>query len=529
MAGPYWGDFPINATISIPFDTFAGSTGASITMSGFAASDVEIYKNGGTTQRASDNGYTTTTDFDSLTGLHMLVIDTSDNSDPGFFAAGNEYQVAVSSVTIDGQTVSFWAGTFSIERSGGALAMLKDATYGLSALETLVDDLESRLTATRAGYLDNLSAGAVALQSSVDDLEGRLTAARAGYLDNLNIGGNVASQASVDTIDDFLDTEIASIKAKTDNLPADPADASDIASSFTTVNGKLDAIDDLVDTEIATIISRLGIPSDLGSGATVAANLADIESQTDEIGVAGAGLTALPWNASWDAEVESEVQDAIEVNNLDHLVKSAVDTDFATTVHLNSVIGHLADNGTSATFDRTTDSQEAIRDRGDAAWITATGFSTLDAAGVRSAVGLASANLDTQLSTIDDLIDTEIATLIANVATILAAVDTEVSAIKAKTDNLPASPAATGDIPTTSDIKAQVVAALITDTYAEPSAVPAATASLKDKIGWIAALARNKITQTNALQTLRNDADSGNIGTATTSNDGTVTTRAEWQ
>lgn len=51
----------------------------------------------------------------------------------------------------------------------------------------------------------------------------------------------------------------------------------------------------------------------------------------------------------------------------------------------------------SGTFDETTDSQEALRDRGDAAWVTASGFSTLDAAGVRTAVGLASASLDTQL------------------------------------------------------------------------------------------------------------------------------------
>jgi hypothetical protein len=51
----------------------------------------------------------------------------------------------------------------------------------------------------------------------------------------------------------------------------------------------------------------------------------------------------------------------------------------------------------SGTYDETSDSQEALRDRGDAAWTTATGFSTLDAAGVRSAVGLSSANLDTQL------------------------------------------------------------------------------------------------------------------------------------
>jgi len=49
------------------------------------------------------------------------------------------------------------------------------------------------------------------------------------------------------------------------------------------------------------------------------------------------------------------------------------------------------------TFNPATDSLEALRDRGDAAWITASGFSTLDAAGVRTALGLAAANLDTQL------------------------------------------------------------------------------------------------------------------------------------
>lgn len=50
-----------------------------------------------------------------------------------------------------------------------------------------------------------------------------------------------------------LSSDVAAIKAKTDNLPSDPADASDIASSFSTVNGKLDAIDDYVDTEMAAV------------------------------------------------------------------------------------------------------------------------------------------------------------------------------------------------------------------------------------------------------------------------------------
>lgn len=66
----------------------------------------------------------------------------------------------------------------------------------------------------------------------------------------------------------------------------------------------------------------------------------------------------------------------------------------------------------------------------------------ISAAGVRSAVGLASANLDTQLSAIAGFIDTEIATLIVSVGSGL---NTLVTAVKAKTDNLPASPAATGD------------------------------------------------------------------------------------
>jgi len=109
------------------------------------------------------------------------------------------------------------------------------------------------------------------------------------------------------------------------------------APAGASVSADILTIDNLVDD----LESRVGTPSDLGGGATVAANLADIEAQTDDIGAAGAGLTA--------------------------------------------------------------------------AGITA--------AGVRTAVGLASANLDTQLTTIDDFLDTEVA------------------AIKAKTDALPASPA----------------------------------------------------------------------------------------
>jgi len=78
---------------------------------------------------------------------------------------------------------------------------------------------------------------------------------------------------------------------------------------------------------------------------------------------------------------------------------------------------------------------------------------------------------------------------------------------------------------TPAQVNTEVVDALATDTYAEPAAVPAATASLADKIGFLMALARNKITQTATTQTLRNSTDSASIGVSTDSDDGTTFTR----
>ena len=46
-------------------------------------------------------------------------------------------------------------------------------------------------------------------------------------------------------------------------------------------------------TDFNTLITRVGTPADLGSGADLASNAEDIEGQTDDIGVAGVGLTAI--------------------------------------------------------------------------------------------------------------------------------------------------------------------------------------------------------------------------------------------
>jgi hypothetical protein len=124
---------------------------------------------------------------------------------------------------------------------------------------------------------------------------------------------------------------------------------------------------------------RVDVGSVSGTAQTANDNGADINEilvDTAEIGAAGVGLTAVPWNASWDAEVQSEVQDAIEVNNLDHLAKVADADDVVD----NSIIAKMAaSDGDWSGYDNTSDSQEALRDRGDAAWTTGagTGLSSL--------------------------------------------------------------------------------------------------------------------------------------------------------
>ena len=112
------GNVPASTTIYVPFTTYAGSTGASVTCTGLAVTDVEIYKNGSTTQRSSDAGIalldTDGIDFDGITGLHGFSIDLSDNTDASFYAVGSWYWVVVSAITVDSQTVTFLAATFRI-------------------------------------------------------------------------------------------------------------------------------------------------------------------------------------------------------------------------------------------------------------------------------------------------------------------------------------------------------------------------------------------------------------------------------
>lgn len=292
------------------------------------------------------------------------------------------------------------AGITVATTSGNGITLAPTAGHGISSTGNGTSKHGILVTGGTAGTSDGLAA--VAGTGGVD-IRGNITGNLVGTVSilatytgntpqtgdsyavvNSVTFGNSALKTLIDTVDDFLDTEVAAIKAKTDNLPSDPADASDIAAAFSTVNSTLTTIAGYIDTEIGTIITRLGTPSDLGSGATLSANMVDIESQTDDIGTAGAGLTAIPWNASWDTEVQSECADALVAydppTEAEMNARTLAAASYATAANQTTITTHLTDiKGAGWTV---TDTLEAIRDRGDVAWITATGFSTHTASDV---------------------------------------------------------------------------------------------------------------------------------------------------
>lgn len=131
--------------------------------------------------------------------------------------------------------------------------------------------------------------------------------------------------------------------------------------------------DNIKDATGAHTLTNVTVPT----VTTLTGHTAQTGDSYARIGAAGASLSDLGgMSTGMKTEVESEANDALVALKLDHLVNIAVDTDWATTVHLDSVIGQMADVGSSATYDRTQESLEAIRARGDAEWITATGFNT---------------------------------------------------------------------------------------------------------------------------------------------------------
>jgi len=112
----YQGDYLEDATVYVMFNTFTSNDpSASSTITNFINTDVHIHKDDGLTQRNNAAGITVSTDFDGITGSHMIKIDTSDDTVAGFWVVGHDYFVRIEGATVDAGTINVVVGQFSIE------------------------------------------------------------------------------------------------------------------------------------------------------------------------------------------------------------------------------------------------------------------------------------------------------------------------------------------------------------------------------------------------------------------------------
>lgn len=198
------GDIAAGATLDFKFNT-ATTSGAPITLAGTPS--LVAYKANSTTQ--DTDGLTLSVDFDSVTGLHNVRVDTS--ADGTFYAAGSNIQIVLAAGTVNGiSVVGYVVGEFSIA----------------------------------ARPVQGLASGVLTATAIASDA---ITAAKVAADVTTELQSGLATASALSTLTGYVDTEVAAIKAKTDNLPSDPADASVVAGLIAAVETKVDTVDSNVD------------------------------------------------------------------------------------------------------------------------------------------------------------------------------------------------------------------------------------------------------------------------------------------
>ena len=196
--------------------------------------------------------------------------------------------------------------------ASGAVSVYKDnSTTQSTAGVTLTADFDS-LTGCNHVAIDTSADGT--FYSSGSEFQLILTG---GTVDSISVVGQVVGEFSL---------------GKAVTLPTIPADwiaASGIAASAVTKiqNGLATAAglsslgaelpDSVADAVMEDVLTDHTTPGTAGHGLGVLVST---------IGTTGAGLTAIPWNAAWDAEVQSECADAL--NAYDGPTKAEQDAAF---------------------------------------------------------------------------------------------------------------------------------------------------------------------------------------------------------
>jgi hypothetical protein len=338
-------------------------------LSAIDAADIRIYKatDGAAfsnVQRTSANGITSTSPFDTLTGFHEIDIDLTDNSDAGFYAAGCLYAVVLSPTdeTIDGQTITgVVLGYFEIGVQPANVTQFGGSAGTFSGGRPEVNTTHVGGTSQTAGDIIG----------DTNDIQARLPAAlgangniKADVRDYSGTAGTFSSGRPEVNTTHWKGTAAATVDSA--GYPVVTVKDGTGAGEINTNGGKV------VGVELVDVLT------------TYTGNTPQTGDSFARLGAAGAGLTDLGgMSTTMKGQVQTEAKDALVTHRLDELLNADSDIDGAAPPTVGSVFHELmTKTAGSFTYDQTTDSNEALRDRGDAAWTTATGFSTHSAADV---------------------------------------------------------------------------------------------------------------------------------------------------
>lgn len=353
--------FNAGDTVYFPFDTY-GTNGASITMSGLAVTDIEVYKNGSTTQRASDNGYalldTDGTDFDGTTGLHGFSIDTSDNSDASFWVDGGQYWVNVNAITVDSQTVRFtYFLTLGYLLRPTTAGRKLDVSPGGEAGLDLANVGSPTTTLNLSGTTIKT---ATDVETDTSDIQSRLPAAL--------VSGRMDSSVGVMAANVLTATAIATDAITAAKIAADAIGASELAADA-----------------VAEIQSGLSTLTQANIRTAVGLASANLDTQLDALPTAAEVRDAVfaeatgtnDYSANSFGEYIQAIQGAVITSIPATITTLTGRLGAFTGTGVNTVLGFFkglmsktasTPSDVGGTFDASTDSTEAIRDRGDAAW-----------------------------------------------------------------------------------------------------------------------------------------------------------------
>jgi hypothetical protein len=445
MSG-YYGDFPVGATVRLPFDT-AAAAGSRVDFSGaLETADFFIYKDGGTTERTSANGLTVSGagGFDSKTGAHLLAIDLSDDSDAGFYAVGHDYSVLLyPDETVDSLAVAKWVGSFSIENRCALRPTVAGRTLDVSATGeagvdwanvgspttsvTLSGTTVGTTTAvtTVNGMAANTITSSALATSAVDEIVDQVwDELRANHVANGSFG------AALQIVDDG---QLAAIGSTTQVTLAASAPAEADVLNGSVVWFKSGSGNGALQARIIT-----GYTS--GRVATIAPALSPALTGTVQyavfpapIGTTDSSIAAAVWDLARSGHATSGTFGEL-IPNLDATVSSR-----ATPAQVNTEADTaLSDAGVTSVRQTKLDTLPG------ASAGTNGGLPTVDGnnrvAGIQGTI--------TTLDALDTAQDVEHDATQAALVVIDDFLDTEVAAIKAKTDNLPSDPADASDIAT---------------------------------------------------------------------------------